>query len=346
MKPKLLFIAPRINGFIQNDIELLQDHYDLKVSAYSWYKKSLIPINLIRQLFSLLLTLRRYDKLLIHFGGYWSLIPALLGSKFNIPVYIVLHGTDTASIPSLSYGSLRKPLLRFFCKWSYHFAFRLLPVSESLIRIENQFLNEPSPQGVRHYFPKNKTPYTVIHNGLMVDYWASKQTSKKPNSFITVFTMDQFFLKGGDLIIEVAYERPAIDFCIVGITKQQFEKLGLEKPINVEFMGILDKSALRKAYSNHQFHLQLSAFEGFGLALCEAMLGECIPIGSSVNMIPDIIGDTGYIVMKKEKNMLLNSIDNAISASTQNMGKRARERIIDRFSNDKRTEALLKVLAE
>ena len=54
-------------------------------------------------------------------------------------------------------------------------------------------------------------------------------------------------------------------------------------------------------FSMSRFYLQLSFSEGFGNALCEAMLCECVPIGSNVGAIPFIINDTGFILKKKDK---------------------------------------------
>ena len=53
---------------------------------------------------------------------------------------------------------------------------------------------------------------------------------------------------------------------------------------NEKTLSIYIREKLRNYYSKSQFHFQLSMYEGFGLALCEAMLCRCIPIGSSVNM--------------------------------------------------------------
>jgi hypothetical protein len=68
---------------------------------------------------------------------------------------------------------------------------------------------------------------------------------------------------------------------------------------NVFFLGKLTPENLRHYYLSSQYYLQLSVYEGFGVSLCEAMLCECIPIGSSVNIIPEIIGDSGFILEKE-----------------------------------------------
>ena len=149
-----------------------------------------------------------------------------------------------------------------------------------------------------YHFPNLNTPHLVIPNGLDETFWNCESSSiKDENKCIAVFSKSQFYLKGGDLIIELAKHLPEIKFQIVGIDGN--DNLH-SAPDNVAFSGRLNHIELRKAYREAQFHFQLSLFEGFGLSLCEAMLCECIPIGSSVNMIPQIIGDTGFILNQKK----------------------------------------------
>ena len=122
----------------------------------------------------------------------------------------------------------------------------------------------------------------------------------------------------------------------------KFQIVGIEDndnlhsaPDNVVFSGRLNHIELRKAYRKAQFHFQLSLFEGFGLSLCEAMLCECIPIGSSVNMIPQIIGDTGFILNQKKIDLLIDIMKKAIATNNkEDLGKKARQRIVENFNAD------------
>ena len=108
------------------------------------------------------------------------------------------------------------------------------------------------------------------------------------------------------------------------------------------FSGRLNHIELRKAYREAQFHFQLSLFEGFGLSLCEAMLCECIPIGSSVNMIPQIIGDTGFILNQKKIDLLIDIMKKAIATTNkEDLGKKARQRIVENFNESIRRELLI-----
>ena len=72
-------------------------------------------------------------------------------------------------------------------------------------------------------------------------------------------------------------------------------------PENVKFLGKLTPDELKKYYNKTQFYLQLSNFEGFGVAICEAMLCKCVPIVSDVNFLPEIIGDSGFVLRKRDK---------------------------------------------
>tara|TARA_B110001450_G_C17653502_1_gene494255 strand:+ start:1545 stop:2597 length:1053 start_codon:yes stop_codon:yes gene_type:complete len=339
-KDQILIVIPVYNSFINNDIDILSTEYNIKVNHYNWRKKLLIPFFLTLQFFNLLYHVKSTTKIIIQFGGYWSLLPSLIGNLFSIPVFIVLHGTDCASIKHHNYGNLRKPLLRLFCNLSYKFSTLLLPVSKSLVMTINNYNKEEQNQGLKHFFPNLSTPSKVIHNGLNIEFWQPYPSQQKEEKLFTaVFSDAQFVLKGGDLILQLAKKFTDCTFNIAGANAP---KTISNIPNNVHFLGKLSRENLKKLYNKSQFYFQLSIFEGFGLALCEAMLCECIPIGSSVNIIPDIIGNTGHITDKHDINSLSTIVKEALSSDKKTQkGKMARERIINKYPIDKRRKLLL-----
>ena len=125
---KIIVVCPFMSTFIKDDIRILSRKYNVILNNYNWGLKLLAPFYLIHQLIVLPFHLYSAKAVLISFGGYWSLIPSLYGKLFSLKVYIILNGTDCASFPQIGYGSLRKPLVRIFCKWSYILADKLLPV--------------------------------------------------------------------------------------------------------------------------------------------------------------------------------------------------------------------------
>lgn len=343
-KEKIIFVAPALNAFIQSDLDILEAEYTVKTNVYNWKQKVLTPVFLLLQFFTLLIQVPGAKAVVIEFGGYWSVIPSLLGRFLKTPTYIILHGTDCSHLPSIGYGSLRKKWLKKACRISYQNANQLLPVSESLAATNNTYnLNIlDQKQGFRNQFQHLNTPYTVIHNGLNCENWENESTTKEPNSFLSVFTNSQFILKGGDLILKAAEQYPNATFYMVGVTKDDHIN---NVPKNVKLLGRLKPEELKKLYQKCQFHFQLSMFEGFGLALCEAMLGECIPIGSSVNYLPEIIGSSGFVLQTKNTKQLFSVIDKALSVEDKaELGKSARTRIQTLFPMEKRKMELLKVI--
>ena len=113
---------------------------------------------------------------------------------------------------------------------------------------------------------------------------------------------------------------------------------------NIIHLGRLTPNELKKWYSKTQFYLQLSVFEGFGVALCEAMLCNCIPIVSNVNFLPSIIGKSGFILDKRNSDKLYNLIKTALKSDISILESKARERIIKYFPISKRKKILTEVL--
>jgi len=71
----------------------------------------------------------------------------------------------------------------------------------------------------------------------------------------------------------------------------------------------------------------LSNFEGFGVAICEAMLCKCVPIVSDVNFLPEIIGDSGFVLRKRDKKMLIVLLEEAMSSKIEELSNLSKERI-------------------
>lgn len=346
VKQTILFVAPGKNSFITSDRNILAKEFNIIENIYRWNKKLLTPVHILRQILFFAKTIKRSHSIVIEFAGYWSLIPVLYGRFFNVNTFIILHGTESANLPELNYGSLRKFPLRWFCMKSAKFADMLLPVSDSLIKTRNTFLGnkDTEMQGLYHFFPNLTTPYKVIHNGLDSIFWTPDDITKDQNSFITVFGPGQFFLKGGDLLIDLAKRRHDLKIYVAGFPP---ENIGRNIPENIMFFGHVEQSELKTIFSRCKFYFQLSAFEGFGLSLCEAMLCKCIPIGSNVNAIPDIIGDTGYIVSERNIDELEKIVLKAIDSKTGlNNGEAARSRIIEKFPLSHRKNKLINILNE
>jgi len=341
-KEKLIFVYPKLFTFIQTEIKLLSDDYELIHQPRNWSSKFRLPLNLINQFFFLLLNIRKVHTILVSFGGYWSLLPTLFGKTFGKKVFIVVHGTDCVSFPEINYGNLRIPLMRYFTRKSYQWASIILPVSESLVFTCNTYYAEKALEfGYSHHLTNIKTPYKVIPNGLVIEDWIRDDEVKKvKNTFITVMTQDQLERKGAFLIVDAANHLPNCKFYFAGIDK--IEKLDF--PENVICLGHLTPQVLKQWYSKTQFYLQLSNFEGFGVSICEAMLCNCVPIVSDVNFLPTIVGNSGFILYKRDVSLFVDLVNTALKSDLKSLEIDAKERIIENFPINKRKEILFSIL--
>jgi len=342
-KERIIFVYPCLYTFIKTEIELLSESFQLIYIDQKWSKKVLLPFNCIVQFFFLISNLHKVDTILVSFGGYSSFLPALLGNLFGKKVAIVVHGTDCVSFPEIEYGNLRNPLLRYFTKKSYQWASIILPVSESLVYTENSYFSDTMLKfGYMYHFKDIKTPYKVIPNGVIINDWKRNNTIPKDDkSFITVMTAGKMHIKGGDLIIEIANKFPDYTFYFAGVDSLP----GLIIPENIVCLGFLSSIELNRWYSKTQFYIQVSNTEGFGVAVCEAMLCECVPIVSNVNYLPTIVSETGFVLKKRSVQLFEILINKALKADLEQLGKEARTRIIKNFSEDNRSSLLITELS-
>jgi glycosyltransferase involved in cell wall biosynthesis len=342
-KKALIFYVVR-STFVKKDIEILSAQFTVAEFDFFSSKKIGFIISFISQIIFLLKNIWTADLLLVEFASYQSFFPAVFGRLFGKPCLIVVGGTEAHYFPGIGYGNWQKRGLKNFSSASLKLCSHIAPKHKSLMFSEYHYdENEPQQQGIYARIPSLKTPYTEIPNGYDAAKWKCISTKKK-NTFITVANGWEYgfqkSLKGVDLILKVAPFFPDCEFAILGVNDPAIFP-GL--PANVKTIPAVKNDDLVGIFSAYQFYLQLSIAEGFPNSICEAMLCECIPIGSDVFSIPEIIGDSGFVVKKRNVDALKEIIDQALVCDNATLMKKARARIADNYTLAQRNDKLLQL---
>ncbi|HLT08311.1 MAG TPA: glycosyltransferase family 4 protein [Cyclobacteriaceae bacterium] len=338
----IIYTYPISTAFTQRDIEMIRPHGSIRAFVFT-NDPIKLPFYFILQFFQLLLFLPRTTKYLCFFAGYHSVLPVFFGKLFGISVFIQSGGMDAMNMPEINYGNFRKKWLRKATVYSLKHCSMILPVAEALVQCNYTYDPRINPkQGLKNLIPDLSTPIHVIHNGFDADFWVDEQKPKRPFSFITVAVgtsqANRAAVKGIDLILDMASRFPNYVFTLVG--DPHFRS---ELP-NVKVMGKLTPALLKEEFNQHRFYLQLSTSEGFPNALAEAMLCGCIPIGSAVGAIPEIIGNTGFLLQQKDQAQLHELFLQLPKEDLDHLRISARQRIQEHFSYEKRQKALLAIL--
>ncbi|WP_297335177.1 glycosyltransferase family 4 protein [Algoriphagus sp.] len=343
MKGKMiLYTFPVHTSFIDRDLEMIRPASGIKPLEFTQSPIKL-PVYFILQFFQLLWFLPRTSQYLCFFGGYHSVLPVWFGKVFRKKCTIQAGGTDCMNMPEIGYGNFRKKWLRIATVYSFKNCSLILPVAEALLKQNYAYDPQINPkQGLLHLIPDLRTPIQVIPNGFDTGFWRDLGKERKPLSFLSVATgtsnLARAKVKGYDLIENLAKQHGDWGFTLVG------DSTYLSPNKNVTILDKMDPSELLELYNSHQFYLQLSTSEGFPNALGEAMACGCVPIGSAVGAIPEIIGDTGAILTQKDLILLESKILELLNKGIPSLSKKATDRIVRLFSFELRKNALLKAL--
>ncbi|MBP7515093.1 MAG: glycosyltransferase family 4 protein [Flavobacteriales bacterium] len=336
-RPRLFFTDRGDASFILRDLGMLKGFTDVR--RYSFKARQWdLPFRLLQALLVSLREVPQCDLVVCQFGGWNAWIPLQVARWWGKPAVLVVHGTDCVSLPSIGYGNFRKWPLRAVTARCMRLATRILPVHESLVLCENDYATGVmTRQGIQAYLGGAHAPVTVLHHGFDATWWTTGPEAAR-SGFLTVVagsgSPTTRALKGVDLLLECARAFPEERFSIVGPGSPDMEGL----PDNVRFLGPLSPEELKRLYQSHRFYLQLSMSEGFGCALAEAMLCGCVPITSSAGSLPDIAGDTGYVLKQRDLAELVTLIRSAMEEPQEGRSARARQWIVERFPVPRRME--------
>ncbi len=327
-----LFIYTAESTFVRNDERIIRQFSRIKKHRYHQGK------SLRRHLKSqfrlagwLLKNISSADFIYCWFADYHSFLPALFAKIFRKKFYLVLGGYDVAYIPELNYGSHKNALRSFCATFSIRHATKNLAVSEYV----RKMALERVP----------KANVITLYNGVDVKTGtANIKTKKDPRLILTVGsanTQQRIRLKGIDLFCAVARQLPDYRFTAIGISEGARQFL---EPIPKN-LAIIDKMSFEKLarfYQTATVYCQFSLIESFGMTVAEAMLFGCVTVAAAVGALPEVVGNTGYLIKKPTVEDAVQAIKKATAANGKSEQK-ARERIETSFSLAHR-ENVLKTL--
>ena len=326
---RITFVGPLNSTFVQRDIEILKKHFYLDIIDVP--KKS---SEWSRYILRVKKSVKKSDIFFGWFAG-WHTFPGIFYSKKHKKLsLIVVGGFDVASVPEIKYGAFANLKEKIPAKYVLKNTNKILVVDPSLKKkaMKNAKLDGNNIE----YLPTTYDP----------NYWLKK--GNKERMVLTVASIKnikRIKIKGIDTFIKSAKYLPDVKFLIVGVKNGIREYIQKIAPKNVEVIGMLPQEKLLSYYQKAKVYCQLSISEGLPNTLCEAMLCECIPVGTRIDGISTAMGDVGFYVPYGDPKITAYAIKKALEAP-EDMGKKARERIKNMFPLEMREERLVKIITE
>lgn len=349
---KIIFIKRSNSSFILTDQKILESAFLVKpflIGEVSTKKK--LFRKLIELTFFLIFRSYKTSFFITWFSDYHAAIMVFIGKILRKKTVIFAGGQEAISYPELSKGAYRTKFRGGIVAWALCHASIIIPNHKSLIFHENTFFTDIiKKDGIRYYNPGIKTKIEVIPNGFDINKFRRDYSiQKKPGLILTAGKtniIEDIIVKGFDLFVQVAAKNPDLEFVILAIKESHIqwleEKYSVSSIKNLTFKPYFcSEEDMHFYYNSATVFVQNSITEGMPNTLGEAMLCECIPVGSNVNGIPDLIGGTGVLLYKRTFDELERAIRQALTMDT---GATAREHVVRNFSYMQRAKHLIKLL--
>lgn len=317
---KLAFVYYEYSTFVEQDYNVLSKHFEVRKVRFCD----------IKSVFDIYKVIRWADVSFCWFVDVWSFIAVVFAKLFRKKSVVVVGGYDVACEPIINYGICTKSKLR---QWMSRFVIKkcvfLLAVSDNIKMDCYKYLKYPRS-------------ILVINTGYDSNKFKADVTKSKHNVLTVVSGRENIIrLKGLDTFTEAAKHFKDTKFIIVGISGEDNRKQ-LKKSDNIFVMEKISQERLIDYYQRAKVYCQLSLREGFPNSLCEAMLCECVPVGSDCDGVKNVIGDTGFSVPYGNVEATVDAIKESLQH--KELGKGAQRRIKQLYSLESRERKLLELL--
>lgn len=326
-KIRICFVGSLSYTFVKRDYETLKQYFDVDI-----IKPPKTKLGWLKYLFILTKNVKQCNLTFSWFAGWHAAFAVFFSKLFRKKSIVVVGGYDAAYVPELNYGAFTNLKEKIPAKYVYKNTDKILVVEPSL---KDDIIKNAKIKGDNiDYLP----------TGHDLDYW--RPSGKKENVILTVAGANdekRVKLKGLDTFVRSASHVEEVKFIVIGVKGEAKEYLKKIAPKNVELIEFLPHKELIRYYQKAKVYCQLSLREGLPSTLCEAMLCECIPIGSRADGVKTVIGDAGFYVDYGDEKATIDMIKEVL-ASKSDLGRKSRERIKKLFSDKRRREKLKKLV--
>lgn len=348
MKTRVLYLTPFKSPFMSVEEKILRSKY--QVTKYAMNQGSsfgTLIIAYIRLSWNLLFLIPRTDLVVTWFADYHSAVLSLFTKLFRRKLIIFVGGYDCTLYPALNRGAYLNPFRGKCTAFALSHCDLIMVNHAALVKsLNTYYLPEGHKDGYLYYTPAIHTKYRLIRNGYDASILKRDPATTKQQNLIMCVGItphwEDVSNKGFDLLIDIAKRNPQWDFILIGIKQAWINRLERSDKIssykNICILPLCPQKELFAWYSKAQVYVQCSISEGMPNALGEAMLHECIPVGSNVAGIPSQIGSYGVLVMHRDSYELEEAIRKAFTMHT---GEAAREYISKYYALAIRQETFL-----
>lgn len=321
IRPRILVVAGVVTeGFMRDDLEYLAEFADVQTLEIARSSHRRAPARIAWAFLRYLHSLVRWRARVVIFwfaSSTYTPGMSLLAKVLGVKVVLITGGIDAVYVRSIDWGALKSRRSQLAFSLSLRLADVVLPFSSAAARTLLQY---GRPRRMR-----------VLYPAVELSRFARPALPRVPRVVTCCYSYDanNVVQKGLDVFLAAARRMPDVPFVLVGNPGDDWAReLVSTAPPNVELRPrIPDRDAYATMLASSAVYAQLSAHEGFGVSVAEAMASGAIPVVSDRFSLPEVVGDTGHVVPYGQVDDVANAIRAALTAD-----ERARARARARAS--------------
>jgi len=273
----------------------------------------------------------------------WAFLPIMKARLRKRPVLITGTFDYRWPVPGLDYHS-RLPWQKLLMRLALRFS------SANIFVSQLEYLSVTRELGARngHYVPH------VLNTDLY-----SQGTGERDDIVLTVAGLHKPNAERKCVpeiircVPSVHAKYPSVRFIVAGERGSAYVDLQtLARKLEVDevlsFPGVIPRDRKIQLMQQCKVYLQPSLYEGFGVAILEAMSCGAAVVSNPVGAVPEVLGDAGLLLDGRSPEILAAAVNRLLSDAPlrHDLGRRARQRAETLFPFERRRSALERIIRD